>query len=49
MSQNLSLDAALTDSGVEIPGLNDSKQLKEYEREALYEVITNTPGVLWAV
>jgi hypothetical protein len=35
--------------GIEIPGLNDSKQLKEAEREALYEVITTTPGVLWAV
>ena len=33
---------------VDIPGINDSKQVTEEDREALYEVITTTPGVLWA-
>lgn len=30
-------------------GIDDSKKLKEKERERLYEVITSTPGVVFAV
>lgn len=32
-----------------IPGVDDSKKLKEAEREALYAVLTTHPAVEWAV
>ncbi len=36
-------------ANVTIPGVADSKQLDEQQRDELYDVIVNTPGVVWAV
>ncbi len=41
--------ACVLPQGVSIAGINDSKQIDETERERLYEIITTTPGVVWAV
>ncbi|KAL6762475.1 ribonuclease H-like domain-containing protein [Haematococcus lacustris] len=41
--------ACVLPPGVDIPGINDSKQVDEASRERLYEAITGTPGVMWAV
>ena len=40
--------ACYVTNGVFIEGIQDSKQTKEEEREAMYEVLTNHPDVHWA-
>lgn len=34
---------------VDIPGICDSKQTKEHDREATYNILVNHPSVLWTV
>ena len=41
--------ACILPPGVHAPGVDDSKKLNEAQREAAYEALTSTPGVLWAV
>ncbi|KAF8071302.1 rnhB [Scenedesmus sp. PABB004] len=41
--------AAVLPPDAEFPGLNDSKQLGEEAREALYAALTSHPGVAWSV
>eukprot|EP01032_Pedospumella_encystans_P035995 gene35995-40707_t len=40
--------ACYVTNGVFIEGIQDSKQTKEEEREAMYEVLVNHPDVHWA-
>ena len=41
--------AVILPRGFACPGLDDSKKLSAAKREALYAVLTTTPGVEWAV
>ena len=40
--------AVILPEGFEVPGLDDSKKLSPRRREALYELLTGAPGVIWA-
>jgi hypothetical protein len=41
--------ACVIDASVHIEGIHDSKKLNEQEREALFDLLTNSPGVAYAV
>jgi ribonuclease HII len=41
--------ACFIEDGVHIDGINDSKQTKEEDRDAMYDVLVNHPSVHWAV
>lgn len=41
--------ACILPQDIKLPGLDDSKKLTAEERDALYDLITKAPGVVWAV
>lgn len=41
--------ACILPASLQLPGLDDSKKLPEDARDALYDIITTSPGVAWAV
>lgn len=41
--------AAVLPLEIELPDLNDSKQLSERQRERLFELLTSSPDVSWAI
>ena len=40
--------AVILPDGFVVPGLDDSKKLTPRKRDILYELLTSTPGVVWA-
>lgn len=41
--------AAILPSDIDFPGLNDSKQMTEEDRDRLYDLLTTHPDVRYAV